>query len=94
MFNPFIGWSKTDLEIALRAAQNEYAAGVQIASVGAGDTNVSGSVQVTILERIRQIYQALFLIDPVTYPIDKITPIDRTHFLSPQRRQIDVTDTL
>lgn len=90
MFNPFIGWSQADLEAELRTAQQDYLAGTQITSVGAGDTNVSSQTQHGILTRIRMIYYALYLLAPATYPIASIIPIDRTVFQAPT----DATGTL
>jgi hypothetical protein len=77
-FNPFIGWSQAELESALRAAQDDFAAGKTLSSVGGGDANSTKLVQMTPEQRIRQIYQALNFLDPDTYPKNQLSRVTRT----------------
>lgn len=88
-FNPFIGWTQAQLEAELRSAQEDYAAGTQITSVGAGDTNVSAQMQHGILERIETLYRALNLLDPTTYPIASILPTRQTVFQAELKERLD-----
>jgi hypothetical protein len=77
-FNPFLGWSREDLEGELRAAQEDYAAGKATTKVGAGDASTESRVEVSTIERVKALYRALNAIAPDDYPIEQITAIDRT----------------
>ena len=77
-FNPFIGWTQTDLETELRRAQEDYAAGKTINSNRSGDVAKTEQIEASALTRIRQILLALNALDPVAYPIEKIAPANRT----------------
>lgn len=81
--NYFLGWAEAELLVARRAAQDELVAGASIASVSGGDTTISQAQQIGILTRLDMIEQALNAIDPTTYPLADITPIDRTTYAHP-----------
>lgn len=85
-FNPFIGWSKTELESALKDAQLELAQGKSTVSVSAGDSSASKVVQMSPMERIRKLYIALNALDAVTYPMSAIASINKTHIAFPHAR--------
>jgi pyrroloquinoline quinone (PQQ) biosynthesis protein C len=72
-FNPFIGRSQEWLGSQLEIAQQDYAMGKTIVSSGSGDVNNAKQVQATAEKRIEQLYKALSLIDPETYPAASIT---------------------
>lgn len=76
--NQFIGWSKDDLEAALRRAQEDLAAGKSIESSRAGDVSKTERYEKSIDERIGLILKALSLLDPVKYPADQITRTTQT----------------
>jgi len=76
--NYFIGWTQSELELELRAAQEDLAAGKATISAGAGDANTASRIEKSCEERIRMILQALNKLDPDTYPLDQITPISET----------------
>lgn len=77
-FNPFIGWSREDLESELRSAQEDYAAGKSNTRTGAGDVMSESKTDTSTIGRIKQLLKALHAIDPVAYRIADITAIDRT----------------
>lgn len=77
-FNPFIGWTQTDLETELRKAQEELASGVQIHTSGAGDVSASGIAQRSAEVRISMLLVALNRLDPVKYPAADIFRPTRT----------------
>ncbi len=77
-FNPFIGWSREDLETELRSAQEDYAAGKSATRSGAGDAMSESRIESAPLERIKQLLRALNAIAPADYPIASITGNDRT----------------
>lgn len=81
MVNYFIGWTQADLEAELRSIQEDMAAGNQVVSVGAGDTNVSTQTQLGLWERWKRVYYALFLLDSTTYPFSNLEVNDRTVFV-------------
>lgn len=66
--NYFVGWSKEDLEKALRLTQEALAAGKRLIQWGAGDSSgiskIDGPPEV-VYERI---YFALSQLDPDNYP--------------------------
>jgi hypothetical protein len=83
-FNPFIGWSQQDLERELRRAQEDYAAGASVESAGSGDVNSRSRIDASPLQRIRQIYAALYALDPEKYPAAAIRPITQTRIVFSQ----------
>lgn len=78
MVNLFLGWSEADLLAALRAAQEEAAAGSQIESAGSGDVSSSRRIQAGPAARIRAIGYALNKLDPFKYPARDYCPTNRT----------------
>ncbi len=76
--NYFIGWSVAQLEVELRAAQEDLAAGKATTRAGAGDAQVEDVVQKSAEDRIKMIYRALYALDPERYPIGQITAITST----------------
>lgn len=82
-FNPFIGWTQAELELELRRAQDDFAAGASVSSSSAGDTTGSYRGELSAKRRIELILKALYLLDPATYPLDQIVSIDRTVFKQP-----------
>ena len=81
--NYLIGMSKAQLETQLRRCQDELLAGKTMIGSGAGDVTFNHQVQVQITERIKLILRRLSQIDPVTYPPEDTTPIDRTQIVAP-----------
>lgn len=81
--NYLIGLTKAQLEIALKRAQEELLRGKSQIGSGAGDLNFQHRVEMEITERIKMILQRLSELDPVTYPPENTTPIDRTQFVAP-----------
>jgi len=82
-FNPFIGWSQTDLETQLRIKQEELARGVQITSTNSGDVSFQTVPTMSTMTAIELILRALYALDPTTYPIDEIVREDRTVYQAP-----------
>jgi hypothetical protein len=76
--NWFIGWSMEDLQRELRLAQEDLSAGKSTTRAGAGDASVENRVEKSIEERIKMILRALYLIDPVAYPLSAISAISET----------------
>ena len=66
----------------LRAAQDQLAGGAIDTQAGAGDVSVTSTVMNgpdgSALNRIRQILQALYRIDPIAYPANQVFPVRRT----------------
>lgn len=85
-FNPFIGWTKSDLETQLRSAQEELASGKQITSSSVGDASFTLQSEMGVRQRIELILRALNRLDPVTYPIDQIVSVNRAKIASPDFR--------
>lgn len=79
--NYFIGRSQEWLEKQLAARQQELAAGKTVTSVTAGDTSAAKTTQLSIIECIRMLLQALSLLDVATYPVASITPITETRVI-------------
>ena len=77
-FNPFIGWSETDLATELRNAQEELARGSQIVGSGSGDVNASFLAREAARTRIETILMALHRLNPDDYPLHQITRVRRT----------------
>lgn len=76
--NPFIGWSQADLEVELRRAQEDLAAGKQIIENRSGDVGKREQIESSAMSRIRLILRALNALDPNTYPPSMISPANRT----------------
>jgi len=76
--NIFIGKSKAWLEAQLASAQADAASGKTTTSVTTTDLSTSKSVQADISTRIEQLLWALYLLDPVTYPLASVRRISRT----------------
>ena len=79
--DPFIGWTKTQLETALLAAQNDLASGKTISEADSGNARAKQQVQSNAIDRIRRILTALNLLDPTNYPISSIKRISRTRLV-------------
>ena len=78
-----IGLTKNQLEVQLRRAQDELLAGKTAIGSGAGDLTFNHQVQLQITERIKMILKRLSEIDPVGYPPEDTTPIDRCQIVAP-----------
>ena len=76
--NYFIGQSKEWLETQLAQCQEDIATGKTLIQWGAGDSSGIRRVQLTPQLRFQQIYYALYLIDPDTYPASGLAPTNRT----------------
>lgn len=74
-FNPFVGWTESELLTERRKIQEEIAAGGPIVSAGAGDVNSSRQTQFGAIQRLGLIMRALHILDPDTYPL---TDLPRT----------------
>lgn len=77
-FNPYLGRSQDQLEADLAKAQADLAAGKQVIRADVPGISVYNQVEITILERIRQILRALNVLAPSQYPLDQITPTRAT----------------
>lgn len=77
-FNPFLGWTQTQLETALAAAQADYARGKTITRADVPGVSAYSQLEQTIVERIRVILVALNKLDSVTYPSDQIAQASTT----------------
>ena len=76
--NPYIGWSKTQLETALASAQADLAVGKITIEAGSGDVHGKSQVSESPLLRIRRILTALNALDPTNYPSSEIAKVTRT----------------
>jgi len=74
--NYFRGKSQAWLEDALAQAQADAAAGKTTTSVTTSDLSTGKIIQAGVQERIQRIEWALYLLDPVTWPLNG--PITRT----------------
>ena len=81
MRNLFIGWSKADLEAALRTAQEELAAGAQLTQGNAGDQGFQQESKMNLEARIANLYYALNKLDPDKYPVADCNPARRTQLI-------------
>ena len=79
--DPFLGASKSQLEVWLTIAQEDYAAGKTLSEAGAGDANARNLVQMTPLQRIERLLAKLHLIDPSNYPAADIQRVTRTKIM-------------
>ena len=76
--NYFIGLSRSDLETALAAAQQDLLSGKATTAANSGLVGIKSSVELSAAARIELIYTALSLLDPTTYPPSQIS---RTNIL-------------
>jgi hypothetical protein len=67
--NVFAGKLEEWLLAELAIAQDEYAAGKVIVSVGTGDMNSSKVIQVSVRQRIAELWLALNALDSTKYPM-------------------------
>ena len=81
--NYFDGWTVAELNTEIRRCQNELAAGQTVTGSAAGDVNFNFQVQHDILNRIEMLMRARSILDPVNYPPEDNTPIDRTEIVFP-----------
>ena len=71
--NYFVGWEQQDLEVELRAAQEELAAGKATIRTASADVGVWSQVENSLTSRIEMLLQGLNRLDPVNYPIDQVS---------------------
>lgn len=76
--NYFIGWSQEDLETELRAAQEELARGKNFSEIASEGTSSRAEIETKAKERIELLLEALYLLDPDTYPLTSISRTTRT----------------
>lgn len=76
--NYFIGQTQEWLERQLAMCQEDIAAGKTLIQWGAGDSSGIRKVQLTPQLRFAQLYYALYLLDPETYPSTGLAPTNRT----------------
>ncbi len=76
-YNYLAGQSIAQLAAALASAQSDLLAAKSRVSVTSGDVAASFSITQGIQQRIQQIYDALTLLDPITYPAQ--IRVSRTH---------------
>lgn len=81
--NYLIGMTQAQLVVALQRAQDELLRGKSLIASGAGDLSFSHRIEMEITERIKLILGRLSELDPVTYPPEDTTPIDRTQIVAP-----------
>jgi hypothetical protein len=74
--NYFAGWSQSDLETALEAAQADLASGKSTIGAGSGLVSIRSQVELTPQRRIELILKALNAINPSQYPITSVTITD------------------
>lgn len=92
MLNPFIGMDQPTLEAALTAAQADLAAGKTVIEAEVPGIRSRNQLDLSPIERIRLILKALNILDPITYPIDQISPsnITRAVFSQPNADQTQI----
>jgi hypothetical protein len=73
-FNPFIGWSETDLLAERLKCQREMLEGGALTAGGAGGTSFSRAPQFSAMTRLRWIQVALNAINATTYPLSDLQP--------------------
>lgn len=78
MINPFIGQSQTQLETWLAEAQKDLAQGKTTSYAMGGDVSKSSAIQMTPMQRIQKLLEALHVLDPDTYPASSIRRVSRT----------------
>lgn len=66
--NYFAGWSVQELEVELRRAQSDLAAGSSLTSGGTGEVNSQSQVDKSPDERVAMLLRALSKLDPERYP--------------------------
>jgi hypothetical protein len=71
--NLFLGWNLEDIEDALRAAQEDLAAGRATVRVASADVGVWSQVENSLISRIEMLLQAANKLDPIKYPIEQVT---------------------
>lgn len=76
-YNYLAGQSIAQLAAALATAQADFLAAKSRISVTSGDVAASFAITSGLQQRIQQIYDALTLLDPVTYPAQ--IRVSRTH---------------
>jgi hypothetical protein len=76
--NYFKGWSREQLEAALKDAQEDLAAGKSTVSAGAGDANSSSKIDKSAEERIKMLLRALHDEAPEDYPLEEVTATNET----------------
>lgn len=76
--NHFVGWTREELETALRRAQEDLAAGKSIESSRAGDIGKTEHHEKSIDERIEMILAALHKIAPEVYTPENTRKVTRT----------------
>lgn len=77
-YNPFVGWTRAELEAELEKAQDDLAAGKTTVSAGEGAVSFTKLVQTSPAKRIEILLRALNKVAPDDYPLADITRITRT----------------
>jgi hypothetical protein len=76
--NYFIGKSQAWLEEQLSSAQADAASGKTTTSVTTSDLSTGKVIEVDVGTRIERLLYALYLLDPITYPLNQIRRVTRT----------------
>jgi len=77
-FRNFPGKSQGWLEVELGKVLDDLASGRVVVSSGAGDSNLSERVEVSLLRRKEMILSDLSVLDPTTYPRKDVIGAKRT----------------
>lgn len=73
-FNVFTGKTVAELLAIRSKIQDEIAAGSQLQSSSAGDVQASSIITEGAYGRLAKVQRALWLLDPVTYPLTSLPP--------------------
>ena len=77
-FRNFPGRTKQWLEAELSKVLDDLASGKTVVSSGAGDSNLSERVEVSLMRRKEMILSDLNILDPTTYPRTDVIGAKRT----------------
>ena len=76
--NYFIGWTQSELEEELAAAQEDLAAGKATIMAQAGEARSGRAVEESAVNRIKMLLRALNAVNPTAYPADQVTAMTST----------------
>jgi len=76
--NYFIGKSQSWLEEQLASAQADAASGKTTTSITTSDLSTAKVIESDVSTRIERLLYALYLLDPINYPLTNIRRVTRT----------------